>query len=998
MALTSSPPQPTESPPNDDALEPKTRPINSRPFTANSHQRPCSGEKASIPRSLQALETTSSPAQLQTQRDAGLFPDTADPPSSPTKNGAVIQVLRPKATDPLRRAPQKKKRMDDLSPESPTQSNEGRSYEQYRTFYEPGIASSQPSKEHEQQRTSGHFDQVESQISRTSSSHEHRTLHEDETGAVKFFWNPSGNDGHDEFSQPTGTSQLNDGAEVAPDRPNMPAATMPPPETPLVPGSRLFQSGAPASDLMGASQLFMQTQFTSGVKKPVASPTSSRPSPVIFNHNTISPNNVSSPLKDRGLRTSPLQGPATSPVCSVPATSSAHKPREQEEPETLLETIPGSPTTFQPKLRRRPDPIGDYAPIRNSPDLCNAPDRSQDQVDSDDDDSQNRRRLVRLRRERANRSLTNITLPKQSSKDNVEVPSTNRRKKKASTQSSTSAASSIEVVKPFLRSEVTNGHDSQETVADSQEVSGTTIGVTNPADISAEKVIIEVTKDITPSELPSAPQQSDETNGSNKETIPETSPPGSLLPKRGTQLAKVKSTEPRTLRSSERLNSSIRLSSEETREVPSSPPLPAPIAASTQAHSRRSSKPRPAATPIPPCPAGSDNEKQPATTSSSLTVLTETPQHTSSSTPNTDTNDLPDAGNRSVLPTAEKFEFSSPAAAKNNRQKPSKLKTYSSPRNKRHHSVSTDELALSTPNSALTGRSSRSFFRKSGNETRMHPPNAGLFNGMTFATSFQSDRDKQSVEKMIIAGGGTILPKGFNELVEIGPLESDQIPRVRHGQTPGFAALITDTHSRKPKYMQALALGLPCLSWKWISECTRESEVTDWSTYLLAAGQSQVLGAIRSRHLELYDAKSANIENIIERRPRMLIGSKILLVMKKSKSHEEKRMQYVFLAQVLGASLHRVGTLEEARAELKKSEDAGQAFDWVYVDDHPVEAEKVLFGQGLPPPSKKRKRQSTVDSTEGPCPKRVRTLTDELVVQSLILGRMVKDGELDATL
>ncbi|ETS76158.1 hypothetical protein PFICI_11545 [Pestalotiopsis fici W106-1] len=983
--------------PNDDALEPETRPIDSLPLAFNSDHRPCSSYKASSPRSSHALETGRSQGQLQTLRDAGLFSAIVDRPSLLTKNGVLRPVAPPKVAGPLRTETLKNRKMDDLSPESPTQSNDGRSYEQYRSYYEPGLASSQPSKEQEQQRPSGLIDQAESQISRASSSHEHRTLHEDETGAVKFDWNPLENDGHDEVtpSELTGTSQPNAIAGSALERGGMPAPTMLPPETPLVP-SRMFQSNGTASDLMGASQLFQQTQFTSGAKK-LASPTSSRPSPMIFNHNTISPNNASSPLKDRGLRTSPLQGPVTSPACSAPATSSVVKPREQQEPDIVLETIPGSPNAFQSKLRHRPDPIGDYAPIRNSPDPYNTLDRSQDQTDSDDDNSQERRRLARQRQERANRSLTNITLPKQCSKDNIEVPSTNRRKKNALAQST--VASSIEVIKPRLRPDVTSGHDSQETVADSQEVSGTTIGVPNSEESPAEKIIIDVAKEDVHSELPSAPQQSDETNETNgtKETIPETSPPGSRLPKRSTQPTKVNSTEQRTLRSSGRINQSSRLSSEETREVPSSPPLPAPIAASTQGPPRRSSKSRPAATPIPPNSAGAVSENGPPTTSSTLTVLTETPQPTSSSTPNTDTNDVQESENRDHVPTANNLDLSSPAAAKNSRQKPTRLKTYSSPRNKRHASVSTDELAFSTPNSALAGRTSRSFLRKSVNETRQHHSNAGLFHGMTFATSFQSDREKQSVEKMITAGGGTIVTKGFDDLVEVGPLESDEIPRIRYGQNLGFAALITDTHSRKPKYMQALALGLPCLSWKWISECTQESEVVDWSTYLLAAGHSQVLGTIRSRPLDLYDAKTTSIERIIEKRPRMLIGSKILLVMKKSKREEEKRMQYVFLAQVLGASLHRVSTLEEARAELKKNEDAGNAFDWVYVDGHPTEAEKILFGQGLLP-SKKRKIQSTVDSAEEqPCPKRVRTLTDELVVQSLILGRMVKDGELGAT-
>ncbi|RYP52532.1 hypothetical protein DL768_002359 [Monosporascus sp. mg162] len=261
-----------------------------------------------------------------------------------------------------------------------------------------------------------------------------------------------------------------------------------------------------------------------------------------------------------------------------------------------------------------------------------------------------------------------------------------------------------------------------------------------------------------------------------------------------------------------------------------------------------------------------------------------------------------------------------------------------------------------------------------------------------------------SIEQMIRQQGGRILESGFNELFEFDSLSAAANPshpvmssslKLLSPNT-GFAALIADGHSRKVKYMQALALGLPCLAPRWITTCVAKRKVVDWSSYLLCAGQSAVLGeAIRSRNLLTYDASTAKLAEVISKRPRLLEGTQILLVMKKTKN-EDKRQPYVFLAQVLGGSLVRVNTLEEARAKLFEQEARGEPFDWVYLGDHIHNAEGTLFGSGTAEaPSRKRKRRSAGEGETDRPPKKIRSLNDELVVQSLILGRLVEEGEMD---
>lgn len=289
---------------------------------------------------------------------------------------------------------------------------------------------------------------------------------------------------------------------------------------------------------------------------------------------------------------------------------------------------------------------------------------------------------------------------------------------------------------------------------------------------------------------------------------------------------------------------------------------------------------------------------------------------------------------------------------------------------------------------------------------------------MAFAVSFQSRKPGESneqynarmdlsaaIQRRIKQAGGRILENGFDELFEALPMVTPsgspgpsteteaEITLTREGYSTGFTALIADGHSRKVKYMQALALGLPCIATRWVTTCLDRNEVVDWMPYLLCAGQSAFLGdAIRSRNLTPYNASTAKLSEVVGQRQKLLEGGRILAVVKKSV--EGRKMAYVFLARVLGASLTRVYSIEEARAELKAAQDSGRPFDWVYVDGK--SDKEALFASGQPA-GKKRKRASTTAAASfaGERPlKKIRTLSDELVIQSLILGRLIEEGEL----
>jgi hypothetical protein len=295
---------------------------------------------------------------------------------------------------------------------------------------------------------------------------------------------------------------------------------------------------------------------------------------------------------------------------------------------------------------------------------------------------------------------------------------------------------------------------------------------------------------------------------------------------------------------------------------------------------------------------------------------------------------------------------------------------------------------------------------------------------MSFAVSYATlhkedasnrDLDTNRIIKLITANGGQILKNGFEELFHAQDLTcndtisaADALQTVAGARNLGFVCLIANTHSRKAKYMQALALGLPCLAARWVEDCVRRVKVLDWEPYLLPAGESAYLhGAIRSRVLRPYDPETARFITTIGNRKTILKGRSVLLIVGAGKVQQERRQAYVFLTCALGARrVERVATVEEARERILNPVDgADETWDWVYVDEAEPGSMQLLHGGGaatLAGKGKKRKRASTVVAEPVPPAlesrpenverlKRVKVVGNDFVTQSLILGRLLEE-------
>ena len=260
------------------------------------------------------------------------------------------------------------------------------------------------------------------------------------------------------------------------------------------------------------------------------------------------------------------------------------------------------------------------------------------------------------------------------------------------------------------------------------------------------------------------------------------------------------------------------------------------------------------------------------------------------------------------------------------------------------------------------------------------PAASGILSNMVFAISYDDETRKTSLAKAILGAGGTLLGEDFHEMFAPQPTlmsPSGEACEAAAALTlnarfsaKGFVSLIADRHSRKAKYMQALALGIPCLGGRWVEACIAANRILDWGPYLLSAGESLELeGAVRSRVLPIVDANSALLNDMIAARPNLLKGEAVIVLKGRGKA-EEKRRPYIFLTKAAGAGkLEACVDLKSAKALLDR--EAESAFTWVFVDDKELgKAKATLLPRG-------KSRQS----------KELRVVGNEFLCQSLIVGR-----------
>lgn len=848
-----------------------------------------------------------------------------------------------------------------------------------------------------------------------------RTFHDEDTGAVNFgnleeSHPPSSpisvDGGYDNTRgqwrlQGGGTSQ-----QFLGDTPHKTSDNAP--ETPALPRNPFAGQADAAAPMMG-SQLFGQTQLMTSAAK--GSPTSSRPSPNLLHH-SISPNFMeTSPLKYRTNVSSPTTIRTSSPNRQTDAPATVMKTNRletlvEETPLTRFEkhnTIFDTPTA-RPSSSHQPR--AQYEPMNKSQERKAPHALALHDSDSDEDTLQmQRRRLAARKRAFASENLSRVGKQRaQSEATAVEQPGAKRARlsmpsDNTGNQTHVSASDEPESTKevpqstrpsqkqipgslepPSIESTKATQRDDLSTAAGGEAAEGT------PTDAAVYDDIIPATSPVQAS--PALMDIDDPPAG-------EAELPTLLTGKEneGNEEAETSSAPARRARP-------LRASGAKKRRwIPSSSTSALEVEPARDGAADEAPEPSPEdeddgdatdATAVPAAKKRNQGsaEKQDATDSSALTSLTNTPEPPGTLATRANDDAATDSGagspsmRRSLRRRLARDTNSAPVS-------PRKGTRFGSALDRLKSEPASESESSSASIADLV--KSRSLPKVAGSASRRK---GRLFEGMVFAISLVVKENKPKkelkiirdrIQKTIEQAGGRILQNGLHELLQPATPTEDGCAPIKLQPTAldyGFAAVITNGHSRSFKYMQALALDIPCLPEHWLTECLGKGQIVDWQPFLLCSGVSSVLGNVTlSRRLPAYSAEFVRLSDTLASKARLFQGQTVLAVSEGGKHvSAETSLSTEFLMQGLGATVTKVTTLRQAKDQLRKAEQAGKAYDWICDQQNTEETtDKVC---ALLPKANKKKRPGWKE-LDYP----TRLLHDELVIQSIVLGRVVDREE-----
>jgi hypothetical protein len=136
---------------------------------------------------------------------------------------------------------------------------------------------------------------------------------------------------------------------------------------------------------------------------------------------------------------------------------------------------------------------------------------------------------------------------------------------------------------------------------------------------------------------------------------------------------------------------------------------------------------------------------------------------------------------------------------------------------------------------------------------------------------------------------------------------------------------------------------------------------------------------------------------MLDARVQLLEGKRILVVLTatgKARSQDDFGIVQMFIQRALGVSKIGIAkSAQEARQMLVNvSNKSEPEWDWVYTQKPNADTETILFdeNQNKFPGLHKRKRSASTSEDER-APRRLKMITNEFIVQSLILGQLVEN-------
>ncbi|EPX73222.1 DNA repair protein RAD9 [Schizosaccharomyces octosporus yFS286] len=176
------------------------------------------------------------------------------------------------------------------------------------------------------------------------------------------------------------------------------------------------------------------------------------------------------------------------------------------------------------------------------------------------------------------------------------------------------------------------------------------------------------------------------------------------------------------------------------------------------------------------------------------------------------------------------------------------------------------------------------------------------------------DNERSLLINLVKQNGGAVLEEGLSALFcnyynGKGKIFFPLKPHKR-SQSWKYAFLISDTHSRKVKYLEALALNLPCVHPRFITICVQKQKMVDFSPFLLAAGYSRRLNTILSQRVGPY--QDSTLCDHLHNNIGPLSGKRILFLLPNinfsrngvvNDEYSQRVLAHMFQALALGAEV-----------------------------------------------------------------------------------------------
>lgn len=200
---------------------------------------------------------------------------------------------------------------------------------------------------------------------------------------------------------------------------------------------------------------------------------------------------------------------------------------------------------------------------------------------------------------------------------------------------------------------------------------------------------------------------------------------------------------------------------------------------------------------------------------------------------------------------------------------------------------------------------------------------SNIFEGMFFFVTSIEGAKKEYLADIITKNGGLFVDDEIEHFVKRSVDVNGRLGlKLAKFKGNTFGALISDSHSRSAKYLQALALGWPILAETFVEQAIANASVLDnWQAFLLPAGFSLHTSGIVSHNVyefRLNQKKGADMSEQLLNNSHLLAAYSVLVLDKKQDSKTLTMCGFIFHA--FGAKqLHFVDGLTELDTFLKET-------------------------------------------------------------------------------